>query len=272
MFKRRKVLAASTGAFALSGCLGGGQDNEQDSQGGDGNDEQGDQDSDGGGSNRPTSMYGVTITDRIFDIRDVNGDGVEDLVFGANFDNINSKEATLSLGIEIQFPDESTASDRGNYYAAPGESTFERGVRLTPESVLLTEPQIEYIIDGEYEYEIWILGVEGVSSGNSDTNESASGQCDPSVILDDSVEKVRAESDADGIYEIEGPLYLTLINLVDFPVDVTATVIFYGEGGATDVLGTDSVSTVLEVGESADYELFAYSAADYSVGLDISCP
>jgi len=44
----------------------------------------------------------------IYDIRDVNGDGVDDLVIGGYFDNENPQEATLSLAYGIHFPDRNT--------------------------------------------------------------------------------------------------------------------------------------------------------------------
>jgi len=261
MYERRKFIAASAGIITISGCLGGGTDSQQDSQ------------EDGGTSNsRPASVSGVTITGTIFDIRDVNNDGVDDLVIGAYINNENSQEATLSLAYEIQFPDGTTVSDRGQYTALPGESTFEGPIRLTPEVELFTEAQVEYVKSGDYEYEIWIQGVEGVSSTNSDNSGSVSGKCNPSAIQGDPLDTVGWKTEADGIYELE-TLYLTLVNLVEFPVEVTATIIFYGEGGATDVLGTSFIKNeVLEGGESREFELGGYSADDFSVGLEINCP
>lgn len=242
----------------MSGCTGGG--------GSDGND--------GGSENQPTSMDGVTITDQIFNVRDVNGDGNDDLVIGARFDNSNSQEATLSLAYKIQFPDGSTASDRGGQYTAPpGESSFEGAIRLTAEEELFTESQVENIKDGEYEYDIWLLDVEGVSTGGSG-GDSVEGQCDSSVIEDESTNTVEWDGVANGTFEIES-VDLTLTNLVDFPVSVTATVVFYGEGGATDVKATPSVSEVLEAGESREFEITRTGpgeAQDWDVELSVSCP
>lgn len=219
-------------------------------------------------------MDGVTITGQIFEGEDVNGDGTDDLLIGADFDNSNSREAELQLAYEIQFDDGTTVSDRnGKYTAPPGESPFEGEIRLTSDGGLFTELQVQAIKNGDYEYQIWIVDVSGISSGSDDGTTSGPAECDPAVIADDSTDTVRWEGIANGTFEIES-VDLTITNIADFPVAVDGVVLFFGEGGATDVESTVTVSAVLEAGESRDFKITrtGIEAKDWSVELDVSCP
>jgi hypothetical protein len=170
-------------------------------------------------------MEGVVINDRIFDIRDVNNDGEDDLVIGARFDNSNSQEATISVAYEIKFPDGSTASDIGRYTAPSGESTFEGAIRLAAEGDSLTESQAESIKNGEYEYDLWIADVEGLSAESQESSGEiqAGGAC-----TDDNVLKIVDAELYDGIQKT---LELAIENIGNEAVyDINIQV--NGSGGA----------------------------------------
>jgi uncharacterized protein YcfL len=113
-------------------------------------------------------------------------------------------------------------------------------------------------------------GDSGVGGSDIGSDGGSEGQCDPATI--ESTDPVRWEGVANGTFEIES-VDLTLTNQVDFPVSVTATVYFYGEGGATDIEAMPSVSTILEAGESEEFEITrtGFDAVDWSVGLSESC-
>jgi len=120
-------------------------------------------------------------------------------------------------------------------------------------------------------------GESGDSGGSSDDSSSGNGGgssstgCDPSKIGANG--GVRWEGVANGTFEITS-VDLTLINTEDFPISVTATLLFTGEGGATDVEATPSVSALLDGGESREFEITrtGFDAQSWDVGLSESCP